>query len=124
MVYRIPAETPQTIEPLATPADQLARARKEFVRVPGATPQLSTTQLANDLSTPGIPRARAAYLAICLGESEKLKAASPEVWSAAITELQEKHPAVVRNLFKSPEPAGDQLRRNAQFAGLKPPADK
>jgi hypothetical protein len=112
-LYRIPTESPQNIEPLARPANQIARARKEFL-----------PKLKRDLAATGVTRARAAYLAICLGESEKLKTGSPADWSAAIAEVQEKHPTVVRNLFKSPEPTGDQLRRNAEAAGLKPPAGK
>jgi ADP-ribosylglycohydrolase len=113
LAYRIPTESPANIEPLATPADQIARAQKVFL-----------PQLKRDLAAMGVTRARAAYLAICLGESEKLKSDSPADWSAAIAELQEKHPTVVLNLFKSPEPTGDQLRRSAQAAGLKLPAGK
>ncbi|HEX4413383.1 MAG TPA: ADP-ribosylglycohydrolase family protein [Lacipirellulaceae bacterium] len=109
-IYRIPTEQPANIEPLSTPADQLARAKKEFVPV-----------LAHDLATPGIARARAAYLAICLGEADKLKADSPDAWSAAITEL-EKHPAVVHNIFAAPEPGSQSLKQAALAAGLHKPA--
>jgi hypothetical protein len=110
--YRIPTEPPANIEPLSSAAHQRARARKHF-----------DPQLENDLNTPGVTRARAAYLAIYLGQSEKLKTQNPATWSAAIAEL-EKHPAVIKNLFKSPAPTGDQLRHNAEAAGLKPPPTK
>ena len=65
--YRIHTEPPANIEPLSSPADQLAHAKKEF-----------TPALAHDITTPGVTRARAAYLAICLGEADSLKAKSPE----------------------------------------------
>ncbi len=107
--YRIPTESPANVEPLATTPDQFARARKEF-----------SPQLARDLTTPGVTRVRAAYLAICLGEAEKLRSDSPAAWSAAITEL-EKHPNVIRNLFHAPAPVGEQLRRSAELAGLRQP---
>jgi hypothetical protein len=111
-VYRIPSEEPANIEPLATPADQLARVRKQF------GPQLKT-----DLSAPGASRARAAFIAICLGETEKLKRETPKEWSAAVAELQVNYPKVVHNLFKAPTPIGDPLRRAAEQAGLHNPKD-
>jgi hypothetical protein len=109
-IYRIPTEQPANIEPLATNAEQLAKARDHFA-----------TQLQKDLATSGVARARAAYIAICLGASEKLKRESPAAWSAAIAELQEEYPAVVHNRFKSPEPLGDRLRQEAEQAGLHDP---
>lgn len=108
-IYRIATETPANIEPLATQADQLANLRKHF-----------DPQLEKDLSTPGAARARAAFIAICLGETKRLKHQSPTEWSAAIVEL-EKYPAVVHNAFKSPAPIGDPLRREAEEAGLHDP---
>lgn len=109
-IYRIPTEAPANIEPLSTSADQLAHAKKFFV-----------PQLKHDLATPGLSCARAAYLAICLGDAEKLKKESPEAWSAALAEL-EKHPAVVRNIFTAPDPGGQPLKKAALAAGLHQPA--
>ena len=126
-VCRIVTEQPANIEPLATAADQFARAKQEFLgasttaRVPGATPQNSTSRLAQDLTTPGVTRARAAYLAICLGQWEKLNAENPKAWFAAIADLQQNYPAVVHNAFKSPAPIGDPLRQAAEQAGLHDP---
>ncbi len=110
--YRIPTEQPANIEPLSTSADQIARAKKEFALT-----------LAHDVKVPGLTIARAAYLAICLGEAEKLKADSPEAWSAAISEL-EKHPAVVHNIFTAPEPGSQQLKQAALAVGLRDPGKK
>lgn len=108
-IYRIPIESPANIEPLAPQADQVARLRKYF-----------GPQLEKDLTAPGVTRARAAYIAVCLGEAEALKHKSPEAWTAAIAELQ-KYPAVVHDAFKSPAPIGDPLRRAAEQAGLHDP---
>ena len=109
-VYRIVTEQPANIETLANAADQLARARKHF-----------DPQLEKDLTTSGVTRARAAYLAICLNQFEKLKAENPKAWSAAIADLQQNYPAVVHNAFKSPAPIGDPLRQAAKQAGLHDP---
>jgi hypothetical protein len=110
--YLVPIEQPANIEPLATPADQLARIRKQF------GPQLKT-----DLASPGASRARAAFIAICLGETEKLKREAPKVWAAAVADLQVNYPKVVHNLFKAPAPIGDPLQHAAEQAGLNDPKD-
>jgi ADP-ribosylglycohydrolase len=111
-VYHIPTEQPANIEPLATPADQRACVRKQFA-----------PQLRNDLAVPGTTRARAAFIAICLGETEKLKRESPKEWAAAVADLQANYPKVVHNLFKAPSPIGDPLRHAAELAGLHDPKD-
>jgi ADP-ribosylglycohydrolase len=107
--YRILTESPANIEPLSTKTAQLTRLRNHFA-----------PQLENDLATPGISRARAAYIALCLGETETLKRKSPMVWSAAIAEL-EKYPVLVRDIFHAPKPGGDPLRHQAELAGLHDP---
>jgi hypothetical protein len=109
-LYRIRAESPANIEPLATGPEQLTKLREHFA-----------PQLQKDLATPGVTRARAAYITICLGEAERFKRESPKEWATAIAELQEKYPAVVHNAFKSPTPIGDPLRREAERAGLHDP---
>ena len=108
-VYRIPPNRPPTSNPSQRkPTNSRASANN------------SLRNLEQDLTTPGVTRARAAYIAICLGEPKTFKRESPADWSAAIAELQ-KHPAVVHDMFKSPEPLGDQLRHNAELAGLHEP---
>ena len=111
-LYRIPIQQPANIDPLATPTDQLAKPKTQF-----------TSKLEHDLSQPGQPRARAAFIAICLGEADNLKQKSPTAWAAAITELQTNYPAAVHNAFKSPAPVGDELRQAAEKAGLHHPKD-
>jgi hypothetical protein len=109
-IYRIRTESSANIESLATTADQVARLRKQFEPV-----------LSQWRTKPVVSPACAAYIAICLDESEKLKRESPDQWSAAIAELQKVHPAVVRDLFHAPAPLGDSLRQAAQRAGLHDP---
>jgi hypothetical protein len=110
LVYIIPTEPPKNIEPLTTAADQLARLRQYI-------PTLKQT-----LREPAPAPARAAYVAICLGEAQKLKRESPQAWSAAIAELQN-HRALVRDLFQAPSPQGDPLRAEARRAGLRDPTN-
>jgi hypothetical protein len=109
LVYRIPTEQPAHIEPLATQATQLETLRSQF-----------GPQLKKDLAAPGVTGARAAYIAICLGETERFKRESPAEWSAAIAEL-EKYPAVVHDAIKSPAPVGDHFRRAIDSAGIHDP---
>lgn len=108
-VYRIRTEPPSNIEPLRTVEEQLAVARKHWLPI-----------IETELTEPGQLGARAAYVAICLGEAEQLKTAMPDAWAAAVKELA-KYPQVVRELFIAPEPAGKPLRKKAQRAGLRPP---
>jgi hypothetical protein len=109
--YRIRAEDPANVQPLVTSVEQAARAREQFLPT-----------LEQELKIAGLAQARAAYVAICLGESERLKRDSPNAWRAAIDEMA-KQPALIEDLFKSPDPAGYRLREAAKRAGLQVPAD-
>jgi hypothetical protein len=105
-IYRIRIEDAANVEPLASADVQLARLREHFL-----------PQLVRDLATTGQPHARAAYVAICLDECERLQQTEPEMWSAAIKALA-KYPALVDDLYKAPGPTGELLRQRAQPAGL------
>jgi hypothetical protein len=111
-LYRIRVEDAANIRPLATASDQAARVRERFL-----------PQLDQDLEVAGPARARAAYIAICLGEVERLKRESPDAWKAAVEELA-KHEALIGELYKSPRPTGDRLRESATQAGLREPKSK
>jgi ADP-ribosylglycohydrolase len=108
-IYRIRTEPPANVEPLATSADQIACLRETF-----------SPRLTKDLTNPGADRARAAYIALCLGEAEKFRRDRPESWTVAVAELANKK-SVVQNLFDAPGPIADQLRTNAKQAGLRRP---
>ncbi len=105
-VYRIRTQPPANVELLSTPAEQDAHLRDAWL-----------PRLEPDLMTAGAPRARAAYIAVCLGEAQRLQEKTPAAWTAAIDELQA-YSSVVSELSKAPEPTGDKLRRAAQQAGL------
>jgi ADP-ribosylglycohydrolase len=109
-VYHIPVERPANVQPLHTIEAQRADLRNHFA-----------SQLERDLTAPGVARARAAYIAICLGESEKLQHKKPAVWSAAVTDLETNYPRLVHDLFISPKPLGDALRKAGNAAGLHDP---
>ena len=66
-------------------------------------------------------KARAAYLAICLGLAESLRSRNADRWQQALTALGQ-YPEVLNVLFNnSPGPAGDKLRVAARAAGLMEP---
>ena len=109
--YRIPTEQPKNIETLTTKSDQLARLRA------------NERTLKETFTQPGISRTRAAYVAICLGNAEELKREHPTAWSAAISDLQQNHPSLLRDLFHAPKPQADALRKRAEQAGLHDPKD-
>jgi hypothetical protein len=109
-VYQIRSEAPGNIEPLTTTERQIERLRGALLPT-----------LTEGMAGPGPARARAAYVALCLGEDQRLKSESPETWAAAIAELK-KYPNLVKYLFRLPEPQGDILRQRARQAGLTPPA--
>lgn len=111
-LYRIRAEQPANVEPLVTLDEQRSRVRREFA-----------PQLEHDLAIAGVGRARAAYIALSIGASDRLKRDQPAAWSAAVAELQDQYPHVVRNLFHAPKPGGDDLRRAAERAGLHEPTN-
>jgi ADP-ribosylglycohydrolase len=105
-LYRIGAESPKLIRQLATPPDFESQARHDWLPV-----------LTTELLQPGPSRARAAYLAICLGESDRLRRESPTAWQAAIAELQT-HRTLVKEIFRDAAPAAKRIAAEARRAGL------
>jgi hypothetical protein len=110
-LYRIRVEDPVNIQPLSTLAEQVERVRDHF-----------GPKLTQQLQVAGPARARAAYVAICLGEAERLARESPDAWSGAVEELAMHH-ALVKDLLKLPKPAGNRVREAAKRAGLGSPAE-
>ena len=100
-VWRINAETPKNFEALGL---RPLRLEKEI-----------------DRGLREGPRARAAYLAICLDRAPLLRARYPKEWARAVEELNAQA-GVLRALFyESPVPAGERLRAAALAAGVKQP---
>ncbi len=109
-VFRIRIETPANVEPLPKPLDRLEELRRELA-----------PRLERDLSGSETDRARAAYLAICLEESERLRKARPAEWAAAVEALR-KFPALIGEIYRAPRPSGDRIRDRVAAEGIaKPP---
>jgi hypothetical protein len=107
---RIPAEAPANVEPLPQPLDRLDELKKQLL-----------LQVEKDLSGAAAGRARAAYLAIGLGEAARLKKDRPDDWAKALDALRA-YPAILNSLFDAPQPSGARLQGLARAAGLvKPP---
>jgi hypothetical protein len=112
-VYRIKAEQPENVEPLADPEKQRAGLRAEF----RGQIEKGVTSGANARA-----KARAAYLAICLDFAQGMNERHPDQWSQAIQALAS-YPRVMQVIFyEAPFPAGEAIRRKALAAGLETPA--
>jgi hypothetical protein len=111
-VYRIATETPANVEPLVDPQKQYAHLRSEL----GVWVKAGITA-GHDAEE----RARAAYLAICLGLAPELKQQYPEQWAQAAEALNG-YPKVLQVIFyEAPFPAGDTIRQKAIAAGVRKP---
>ena len=76
--------------------------------------------IESDLRREPVDRARAVYLALCLGEADRLQHTAPTVWSRAIQALRQ-YPKVVGNLCDAPEPEAIALKASARAHGLRKP---
>src|SRR5688572_21243469 len=103
--YVILSEKPANVAPL----NQTKQSRDLFAARLGA-------QIEQDLSGEGVAPARAAYLAICLGEADRIRAERPDAWAKAIEML--KKTDLIQQIFESPRPAGPDLQQKARAAGL------
>ncbi len=104
--YRIRVQQPANVEPLPDPPSRVGELREKLVG-----------PIETGLAGSPAERARAAYLAICIGEAPRLRKERPADWAAAIRELQ-KQP-IVKEIFAAPDPDGPDLREKATAAGLK-----
>lgn len=110
--YRISVQEPANIEKLADVHSRRAALRSQMKAHIQAG-------LADDADV--AERARAAYLALCLGQAESLRSKDADRWKAARAALKH-YPGLLDVLFyKSPGPAGDELRAAARAAGLTEP---
>ena len=105
--YRIKLQQPANVEPLPEPLDRLESLREQLV-------PLFDLWLGGSAEE----RARAAYLAICLGEAGSLAKDKPAEWEKARAELK-KHTELIKLIFDSPAHAGEQIKERAAAAGLK-----
>ncbi len=106
--FRIRLQKAANVEPLVSPRDRRAELRRRLL-----------PQVEKDLSGDAEAQARAAYIALCLGEGPRLKAERSEVWEQAIAELRS-HPHIVQNILKAPGPDAAALRQRAEAVELLP----
>jgi hypothetical protein len=107
--FRIRRQTPANVQPLPAPLDRMPELRRQLLPA-----------LEEDLARPGTDAARAAYLALCLGQADRLRQQHPAAWAQGLAELK-KFPNVMRNIFDAPPPSGAVLKRLATAAGLEKP---
>ncbi|MCA9232358.1 MAG: ADP-ribosylglycohydrolase family protein [Planctomycetales bacterium] len=104
--YHIPAEPPRNILPLAAP--ELRKA--ELLQLLSANEKQNLTGAETE-------RARIAYLAICLGQSQRLAVEYPAAWAAALGSLR-KQTAVLKNIQEAPLPSGEAIQQAFATSGL------
>lgn len=103
-LYRVRAESPANVDPLPRPIDRGEELRRDLL-----------PPLANWLTGSQQERARAAYVALCLGESERLAKDEPQKWHDALEALKT-YPQVLNQIRAA---AGSPIRKRAQAAGLR-----
>lgn len=111
--YRIPAEKPANVEPLASSEKQHAALRAQL-----------RGQIEKGIAAPSAQeKARSAYLAICLDFAPDLQRQRANEWSASVKALAG-YPRVLQAIFyEAPIPAGEEIRRKAVAGGLEKPAE-
>jgi hypothetical protein len=110
-VYVITRQSPANVLPLPAPLDREQELKSALAQ--GIAKDLASNEPQS--------QARAAYLAIALGDAAKLAQSHPKEFAAAVQALATKYPRVVKNLFDAPEPRGPILKERARAAGLAPP---
>jgi hypothetical protein len=66
-----------------------------------------------------VERARAAYLAICLGEAPRLSREQSERWQPALAELR-KHQGLINALYDAPPSVAADFQARFRAAGIEP----
>ena len=103
-------EKPANVEPLPQPMDRLEELRNELL-----------PHVHRDLTGTAQERARAAYLAVALGETGTLARDLPSDWQEAVAALKT-NPKLPGALLRAPASAAASLQDRARGAGLGPAA--
>jgi hypothetical protein len=112
LLYLIQSEPPRNVEPLLERDELAGRMRSQLER------EISDGLAAGEDRA----KARAAYLAICLGQADTFRRQSPDQWRAALLALRQ-FDQITQVLFHhSPVPAAAPLQEKAIQAGLERPA--
>ncbi|HSW45876.1 MAG TPA: ADP-ribosylglycohydrolase family protein [Phycisphaerae bacterium] len=108
---RIRTQKPVNIESLPDPIDRLADLRREWI-----------PRIEKDLEGEAADTARAAYLALCLDEFDRLARQRPSQWKAACDALRA-HGDIIKNIHKTAGSRGRILQDKATMAGFPAPVN-
>jgi hypothetical protein len=112
MTYRVPAQSPANVYPLADAGQQFVQLRKQLgPEIEKEIREASSEQAA----------ARAAYLAIALDLAKDLRGKHPEGWREAMDCLSGYTGLLEVLFYESPGETGERLRARAKEAGLNAP---
>lgn len=111
----IPKESPKPIHSLQTIAEQTEQLLIEHKeKIENGILRSSGTK----------EQARAAYMAICLNTAQIYQTQHPDKWKDALDALNQYWNVVQAIYYQSGFPAGDELRKKANSAGLQKPAER
>jgi hypothetical protein len=105
-IYAIAAQRPVNLEPLPKPLDRGDELREALRAL-----------AESDLSRDDTARARAAYVAICIGDAERLVRERPEEWKRALESLKQQK-ALLKAIRDAVPPTSHTIQQRAQDAGL------
>lgn len=111
----IPKESPMPIHSWQTITEQTEQLLTEH-----------NEEIENGILRSSDPKekARAAYMAVCLNTSKIYKTQHPDKWKDAIDSLNQYWNVVQALYYEAGFPAGDELRKKANSAGLSKPAER
>lgn len=110
MVYQIPVEQPAPVIKIHSSDEQKKMLLEEFEQ-----------QIADNLAHGNREeRARAAYMAVCLGMNENLAISTPEQWEQACHDLSG-YWKIVNNIFFGDFSGLTEMRKKFEAAGFKTP---
>lgn len=111
----IPAEEPKPVHSFQSIDEQTRQLVNDYKSM------IDSGLLASDKD---IEQARSAYLAICLDMADTYQSLHPEKWQEALNALNQHWNVVQAIYYHANFPAGDELRKKANSAGLRKPAEK
>jgi hypothetical protein len=106
--FRIRLQSPSVIEKMPSPPDRLPDLRAELL-----------PRIGRDLSGDRTSKARAVYLALCLGESGRVRNEKPAEWAEGLVALKT-FPEVLKQIFEAPGPHAETIKTKATEEGVTP----
>jgi hypothetical protein len=107
LMHAVRAEMPANVEPLPQPLDRVAELKQQLL--PGVEKDLAADSPAD--------KARAAYIAICLGEGPRLAQDRSGEWKAALEQLKQ-NAGLINKLHGAPPSVAAEFQARFREAGL------